>query len=110
MSSGSQKWIRSLRDNPAGKVVSSPNGSRWEWDQEQEDETARLLRKLQNDELAIERSGIVPTPGHAARGAIQRTAEPPRGRHQQFGKKPSKSRDAGGGFDPYDNPGKPNKR
>ena len=46
------KWIRSIKENPAGKVVADPEGNRWEW--QAEDDTSRLLNKLNNDELAIE--------------------------------------------------------
>ena len=40
MPSGSDKWIRSIKDNPAGKVVADPEGNRWEW---QSDEDERLI-------------------------------------------------------------------
>jgi hypothetical protein len=56
MTSG-PKWLRSIKEKPAGKVVSDPNGNRWEW------------------------------------------ASPS-----------AKPRDAGGGFDPYDNADKPHRR
>jgi hypothetical protein len=58
VTSSSDKWIRSLKDNPAGKVVPEPNGSRWEWRPDPNDETARLLRTLQNEELEIEHSAV----------------------------------------------------
>lgn len=97
---GDDKWIRPLKDNAAGKVVKDEAGSRWEWDA-QLDETSRRLRKLQNDELAIEQTNIRPK-GRFARGARQPPAVTPPSKPL---KKPS--RDAGGGFDPYDNTGKP---
>jgi hypothetical protein len=59
MPSNSDKWIRSIKDNPAGKVVSDPEGNRWEW--QSEDETSHLLKKLTNDELAIESTDLHPT-------------------------------------------------
>ncbi len=40
------KWIRSIKENPAGKVVEEPNGTRWEWDSSDSDKTSRLLQKL----------------------------------------------------------------
>ena len=99
MPSGSDKWIRSVKDNPAGKVVADPEGNRWEW--QSNDETSHLLKKLNNDELSIERTDIHPT----LKGA-RKTAEPT---------KPSlplkqSARDKGGGFNPYDNSGKPKRR
>jgi hypothetical protein len=51
------KWIRSVKDNPAGKVVADPEGNRWEW--QSDDETAHLLKKLNNDELSIEKTDIL---------------------------------------------------
>jgi hypothetical protein len=102
MTSGRDKWIRSIKDNPAGKVVTAPEGNRWEWDRANEDETARLLRKLQNDELAIEQTDIVPNPKRGAKGRMAARA-PESGQ-------PMKKRDAGGGFNPYDNTGKPRRR
>jgi len=99
---GDNKWIRPLKDNAAGKVVTDDAGSRWQWDADQ-DETSRQLRKLHNDELAIEQTNI--RPRGLARGARRSTvATPP--------SKPLKkaSRDAGGGFNPYDNAGKPPRR
>ena len=101
MPSGSDKWIRSIKDNPAGKVVSDPEGNRWQW--ESDDETARLLKKLNNDELSIEHTDIRPTPvvpkGTAAAPPKAETAKPLR-----------KSRDAGSGFNPYDSSGKGRRR
>jgi len=108
MASGQDKWIRSVKDNPAGKVVADPEGNRWEWDQGEQDETARLLRKLQNDELAIEQSDIVPNPMKRAGRAAKRAAHSELERTKHL-KKPG-VRDAGGGFDPYDNSGKPRRR
>jgi hypothetical protein len=105
MPSGHDKWIRSVKDNPAGKVVADPEGNRWEWNQADEDETSRLLRKLQNDELAIEQTDLVANPVPPRRGATAKKAaqrEPERSRPL----KKSGARDAGGGFNPYDNSGK----
>ncbi len=99
---GDDKWIRPLKDNAAGKVVTDGAGSRWEWDAQQ-DETSHQLRKLQNDELAIEQTNIRPKRSAGARQAP--AATPP---SKPLKKKPS--RDAGGGFDPYDNAGKPPRR
>ena len=59
MPSGSDKWIRSIKDNPAGKVVADPEGNRWEW--QSDDETSHLLKKLNNDELSIEKTDLRPT-------------------------------------------------
>jgi hypothetical protein len=95
MPSKSDKWIRSIRDNPSGKVVADPEGNRWEW--QSDDETAHLLKKLSNDELAIESTDLHPN--------IERTGE------KTDAPKPSRSpkpgaRDSGGGFNPYDHAGR----
>jgi hypothetical protein len=105
---GHDKWIRSVKDNPAGKVVADPEGNRWEWDRGDLDETARLLKKLQNDELAIEQTDIVPNPSQHRGAAANRVArnEP---QSSRLAKKRS-GRDAGGGFDPYDSSGKSRRR
>lgn len=102
------KWIRPLKDNAAGKVVTDTAGSRWEWDSAQHDETGRLLRKLQNDELEIEQTDLMPNPVRA-RGARAPRANAGQHRAQRPLKK-SGARDAGGGFDPYDSSGKPRRR
>jgi hypothetical protein len=101
---GDDKSIRPLKDNAAGKVVADEDGSRWEWDRAHQDDTSRLLRKLNNDELAIEQTNIRPKP-FSARGTRPTTAAAPPSKPL---KKPS--RDAGGGFDPYDSSGKPRRR
>jgi hypothetical protein len=108
MTSGNDKWIRSIKDNPAGKIVADPEGNRWEWDRAGPDETARLLNKLENDALAIEQTDIVPNPTEH-RGAAARRAEPKEPQGSKLTKKP-RGRDAGGGFDPYDNSGKSRRR
>jgi len=98
MPSGPDNKIRSLKDNPAGKVVADAEGNRWQWDSN--DETSIQLKKLNNDELAIERTDIHPRPTPPARvvaGAKPKT---------ETAKPPAKRRDAGGGVNPYDNPGK----
>jgi len=99
MPSNSDKWIRSIKDNPAGKVVADPEGNRWEW--QSEDETSHLLKKLSNDELSIESTDLHPQIERPDRRTATPTAsEPPR-----RSVKP-RSRDSGGGFNPYDNAGK----
>jgi hypothetical protein len=108
MTPGDDKWIRSIKDNPAGKVVADPEGNRWEWERADQDETARLLQKLHNDELAIEQTDIVKNPPAGVHGAGKRTDLGERRRSRSL-KKPG-SRDAGGGFNPYDNSGKPRRR
>ena len=103
MPSGPDNKIRSIKDNPAGKVVADAEGNRWQWDSN--DETSIQLKKLNNDELAIERTDIhprpTPRPEKAAAAAKPKT-EP--------AKPLAKRRDAGGGFNPYDNPGKSRRR
>ena len=99
MPSNSDKWIRSIKDNPAGKVVADPEGNRWEW--QSDDETSHLLKKLSNDELSIESTDLHPKierPG-------QRTTAPAASQPPRHSVKPG-SRDSGGGFNPYDNAGK----
>jgi hypothetical protein len=109
MPSGSDKWIRSIKDNPSGKVVADPEGNRWQW--ESEDDTSLQLKKLTNDELAIEqtdlhrRPGLPPVakaPGVAASGK-------PGARSAKNPSKKAPQRDAGGGFNPYDS-GTPKRR
>jgi hypothetical protein len=107
MTSGhDHKWIRSIKDNPSGKVVADPEGNRWEWERADKDETARLLEKLHNPDLAIEQTDIVQNPPAgldraATRGDKPRITKP---------LKKTNVRDAGGGFNPYDHPGKPRRR
>ena len=96
MPSNSDKWIRSVKDNSAGKVVAEPGGNRWEW--QSEDDTSLLLKKLNNDELAIEATDIHPTSSPPERKAA--TPKVP--------SRPLKAgaRDSAGGFNPYDHAGK----
>jgi hypothetical protein len=101
---GDDKSIRPLKENAAGKVVKDDAGTRWEWDSAQQDDTSRLLRKLNNEELEIEQTNIRPKP-FSARGTRQTSA--PTAPSKPL-KKPS--RDAGGGFNPYDSSGKPRRR
>jgi hypothetical protein len=98
MPSNSDKWIRSLKDNPAGKVVADPEGNRFEW--ESPDDTSLLLKKLNNDELAIEKTDLYATPETTAEAAAA-LASKPAGRTLKPG-----GRDSGGGFNPYDHAGK----
>ena len=94
MPSNSDKWIRRIKDNPAGKVVSDPEGNRWEW--QSDDETSHLLKKLTNEDLAIEKTDLHPR------------IERPHKTGDSSPRRPSKTgaRDAGGGFNPYDHSGK----
>jgi hypothetical protein len=106
MPSGSDKWIRSIKDNPAGKVVADTEGNRWEW--QSDEETAHLLKKLNNDELSIEKTDIRP-PLKDGAGKAATAAEPAACRTTA---KPLRSTawDKGGGFNPYDNSGKAKRR
>jgi len=104
MTSGPDNKIRSLKDNPAGKVVADAEGNRWQWDSN--DETSIQLKKLHNDELSIERTDIHPRPAPPARDRAAADAKPKR----EPMKPPAKRRDSGGGVNPYDNPGKPRRR
>ena len=99
MPSNSDKWIRSVKDNPAGKVVADPEGNRWEW--QSNDETSHLLKKLSNDELAIESTNLHPTLD--AGGEKPAAPAPPKRANRPL--KPG-ARDSGGGFNPYDHAGK----
>src|SRR5262249_53418676 len=103
MPPGSDTKIRSIKDNPAGKVVADSEGNRWQWDSN--DETSIQLKKLQNDQLSIERTDIHPKPalrrGEAAAAPERKTDAP---------KPLAKRRDSAGGVNPYDNPGKPRRR
>jgi len=103
MPSGPDNKIRSLKDNPAGKVVADAEGNRWQWDTN--DETSIQLEKLHNDELSIERTDIHPRPAAPARGNARVSAE-----EKTEPAKPTKRRDSGGGVNPYDNPGKSRRR
>jgi hypothetical protein len=106
MSSGSDKWIRSIKDNPAGKVVADPEGNRWEW--QSDEETAHLLKKLTNDELSIEKTDLHPP----LKGGGRQTALPTKPAPTPPVGKPMRPgvRDKGGGFNPYDRSGKPKRR
>jgi hypothetical protein len=105
MPRGSDKWIRSIKDNPAGKVVADPEGNRWEW--QSDEETARLLEKLHNNELSIEKTDIRP-PLKGGAG----TAPPSKSAPTTTAGTPPKpsARDQGGGFNPYDHSGKSKRR
>jgi hypothetical protein len=96
---GSEKWIRPVKDNPAGKVVADPDGNRWEW--QSNDETSHLLKKLNNDALAIEKSDLHPALERREHRTAAPTAAKPSRRPLKLG-----ARDAGGGFNPYDHGGK----
>jgi hypothetical protein len=103
MASGSDHKIRSIKDNPAGTVVADSEGNRWQWSTD--DDTALQLKKLSNDELAIERTDIRPSPAtdNSQGAAVLKPKTEPR-------KPMAKRRDAGGGFNPYDNPGRSRRR
>jgi hypothetical protein len=77
-----------------------PNGTRWEWDSSDSDETSRLRQKLRNDELAIEQADLVRTGGRSKAG--KSIARDVRGRPLRRKKS---GRDTGGGFNPYGNSG-----
>ena len=104
MPSGPDSKIRSIKDNPAGKVVADAEGNRWQWDSN--DETSIQLKKLNNDELAIERTDIHPQPTPLNRDRAAAVAKP----KTEPAKPLAKRRDSGGGFNPYDNPGKSKRR
>ena len=104
MPSGSDPKIRSIKDNPAGKVVADSEGNRWQWDSN--DETSIQLKKLQNDQLAIERTDIHPTPTLPPRDPTAAAAQRKADAHKPLATR----RDTGGGVNPYDNPGKHRRR
>lgn len=99
------KSIRSIKDNPAGKVVADDEGNRWEWGSA--DETSHLLKQLNNDELAIEKTDIHPTP--KSRGLDTAVTKQTAAKPASGSVKPG-VRDKGGGFNPYDHSGKPRRR
>ena len=99
MPSKSDKWIRSIKDNPDGKVVADPEGNRWEW--ETDDETSHLLKKLTNEDLAIESTDLHPKLERPDRG----TSASPAAKRAARPLKPG-ARDSAGGFNPYDHAGK----
>src|SRR5690349_5295890 len=98
MPSNSDKWIRSIKDNPAGKVVADPEGNRWEW--QSNEDTTHQLKKLSNDELAIESTNL-----HATLASGEKAAAPTTPKRTNRLLKPG-ARDPGGGFNPYDHGGK----
>jgi hypothetical protein len=100
--------IRPLDDNAAGRVVSDRTANRWEWSPVDRDETARLLRALQNDHLAIERPKVAPRTRRST--PIRTEADVALDFAQRKTLERSGGRDAGGGFNPYENPGKPRRR
>ena|SRR6185369_4820798 len=106
MPAGSDDKFRSIKDNPAGKVVADHEGNRWQWDSN--DETAIQLKKLHNEELAIEQTNIHPRPTPLTRAAD--TSTPATEHPKPLNKSLAKRRDAGGGVNPYDNPGKSRRR
>jgi hypothetical protein len=98
------KPIRSLKDNPSGKVVADAEGNRWAWGST--DETSHLLKQLNNDDLAIEKTDIHPLPKRPDPDrTVKKAAPTPVSRPLQSG-----TRDKGGGFNPYDHSGKPRRR
>jgi hypothetical protein len=100
----SKKWIGSLKDNPAGKVVAEGGANRWEWDSE--DETQRLLKLLENNDLSIESTDIRPV---RKKNRAPADRAPPRA--AAANSEPLKpKRDSGGGFNPYDHVGKTRRR
>ena len=103
MPPGSDKWIRSLRENNAGKVVAEGDRNRWEW--QSDDDTARLLKRLTNEELSIEKTDIRPTLSPSRKTVAGASIA---AKQQSRPLKPS--RDAAGGFNPYDHSGKPKRR
>jgi hypothetical protein len=96
----SKKWIGSLKDNRAGKVVADGGVNRWQWDAD--DETQRLLKLLENDDLAIEKTDLKPVPKRT------KAPRPPPETTKSQPLKPK--RDSGGGFNPYDHAGKTRRR
>jgi len=101
MPSGPDNKIRSIKDNPAGKVVADAEGNRWQWDSN--DDTAIQLKRLDNAELAIERTDIHPGPTPPVPAAAAKPKTEP-------AKPLTKRRDVAGGFNPYDSPGKSRRR
>ncbi len=104
----SKKWIGSLKDNRAGRVVADGGANRWQWDAE--DETQRLLKLLENEALAIEKTDIQPVTKRTQApddGGLTTASHPPKAKPSQ----PLKpKRDSGGGFNPYDHAGKTRRR
>jgi len=96
----SKKWIGSLKDNRAGKVVDDGGANRWQWDAD--DETQRLLKLLENEDLAIEKTDLRPVRKRS------KAPDPPVETTKNQPLKPK--RDAGGGFNPYDHVGKARRR
>ncbi len=109
MPSGSGKWIRSIKDNPSGKVVADPEGNRWQW--ESEDDTSLQLKKLTNEELAIEQTDLHRRPSlpPAPKAPGAAASAKPRAHPTANPLKKAPQRDAGGGFNPYDS-GTPKRR
>ena len=101
------KKIRRLEDNSAGRVVKDTVANRWEWSPIEPDETARLLRALQNDDLRIERSRLT-RKRSAPRKRNESAVALELARRRAYDE--SGGRDAGGGFNPYDHSGKPRRR
>ncbi len=112
MPGGNNKWIRSIRDNPAGKVVSDPAGNRWEW--QSDEDTAHQLDKLNNDALAIEKTDIRPSlKDDTQKSQVAHKTAPARKPKSASPPRPPLrpgARDSAGGFNPYDSSGKPKRR
>jgi hypothetical protein len=90
---------------PAGKVEIDSQGNRvWRWAREVLENTSVLLKRLDNQDLALEPTQKVPVmrgadptkrKHPAKRGAVAADDEDESPRH------PAVRRDGGGGFDPY---------
>lgn len=92
--------IRSTRDSKAGRVETDSRGNTvWRWSaQNSLDSTTHLLKRLDNDDLALEPTARVPRPkstsSRTASAAVQRSASAPLRLDEP-------ADDEGGGFNPY---------
>lgn len=84
-------------EKSAGRVVFDSRGnSVWRWENEQDESTSILLKRLENDDLALEPTRPVPILGK--RNA---DAKPSKQGHEADRKSAIQDKQQGGGFDPY---------
>jgi hypothetical protein len=93
---------------PVGRVVVDSRGHNvWQWARDVIESTSVLLKRLENNDLALEPTRKVPVvreePAKAPKSkpAKKTAAQPPASRHPALPREGGHSRDGGGGFDPY---------
>jgi hypothetical protein len=84
-------------EKSAGRVVFDSRGnSVWRWENEQDESTSILLKRLENDDLALEPTRPVPILGKR-----NVDGKPSKKGHEADRKLAIQDKQQGGGFDPY---------